>query len=446
MSNNQQQPNNRTAKLKPIPEYQHILDKLNQGTQAIFITGKAGTGKSVLIEQLVKALPNCLVTATTAMAATNIRGTTLHSLFGLKPNDIDPTKEFNRRKDKHQQLRAMEVLIIDEVSMLTPNIVDIIDNILQRSRNSTQPFGGLKVIFVGDLLQLPPIIGNEIKEFFYSIYNLPYFFVAEVFHKLPLYSIELTKVWRQQDGNFIELLNSIRTKNQNIFSAVKFINNECYKAKKPLISEQLHLVTTNKKAIEINNSKLSELGSDVMEFSCDIDGDIDAKKLGFAELLTLKKQAKVIFTKNTDDFYNGEQGEVVGFAKEYIKVKKASNGKIVKVYQETWEQYKTVYDKEKKQLTQEHLGSVSQFPLILGWAITVHKSQGMSLDNVVIDTKPAFTNGLVYVALSRCRTLTGISLLNKLSLNDIKADSNLIDWHQQFVTRLTISKSTDTIV
>ena len=437
MKNYKDKPTKSLATLQPIPEYDHILTKLEQGVQAVFITGKAGTGKSVLIKQLAKVLPNNLVTATTAMAATNIGGITLHSLFGLKPNNIDPAEKFKLRGDKFEQVRAIETLIVDEVSMLTANLLDIIDGILQSVHNSNYAFGGIQVIFVGDLLQLPPIISIETKEFYDSIYSSPYFFSAKVLQKIPLYSIELAKVYRQQERQFIELLNSIRIKDQQAFQAIKHINDTCYNLDKLTATEQLHLVTTNAKVAEINSSKLAKLKDDSMEFICDIDGDINAKDLGFAEVLTLKKHAKVIFTKNTEGFFNGEQGEVVGFCDGCIKVKKSTNNKVVKVYKETWEQYKPVFDKQQNKLTQEFLGSVSQFPLILGWAITVHKSQGMSLDNVVVDTRPAFTNALVYVALSRCRTLTGISLSNKLSYQDIRVDYNLLNWYANNVTKIT---------
>ncbi len=426
--------------IEVLPEYKFILKAIEEKCPAIFVTGKAGTGKSTLIRFLTSMIKRSVVVAPTAIAAMNVEGTTIHSFFGFPARTLNPDESFSPRKYLLPTVENMDVLIIDEVSMVSPDLVDCVSNSLMKVKDNNLPFGGVPVVFVGDILQLPPVVSDKsVGVYFTHRYDSFYFYSAEVFRKVNILPIELTKVFRQKDPDFIEMLDRIRT-NHNHRDSVARLNRECYLAKKERHSDALYLVPTNAAAKSINYNELEKLDPELFTFDAVYDGDLRAGHIRFPapDKLHIKVGATIIFVKNNKPFWlNGTIGEVVGIQEDSLNVKITETGNIVAVTKESWKKLRYSYNYADRKIEHEKIGTFTQFPLSLGWAITIHKSQGMTLDNVCIDLgRGSFCSGQTYVALSRCRTMKGISLEKPLAMSDVKADATVTAFYKKLGFKL----------
>ena len=423
------------AEIEVLPEYEFIREALKLGCPSIFVTGKAGTGKSTLIHWLYQNLEGCAVVAPTAIAAVNVQGDTIHSFFGLPPTHIDPDGQFNIKDKTRLVLENIRFLIIDEVSMVLPNIVDAMSNILKNVRRNELPFGGVPTIFVGDLLQLPPVVStNEETVYFSHRYRTHHFFSADVFREQQIIPVNLTKVRRQADAVFIDALNHIRI-NDNPRDSVALFNRRCFRDK----PEQekfigIYLVPTNQAAKQINSRELDALPDPLRVYEAHVTGHLPANKwkLTVPDRLELKVGAKVIFLKNKKpQWVNGDLGEVVGLEDNHIHVKKQGSDNVLIVAKETWHKFKYTYNYQTQKIEKEEIGSFEQLPVALGWAVTIHKSQGMTLEHLTLDLgSGAFCDGQLYVALSRARTIDGITLAKPISMNDLKVDVAVLEFYR----------------
>ena len=418
-----------------LPEYEFLLKAIAEKCPAIFVTGRAGTGKSTLIRFLTSKIKRSAVIAPTAIAAINVGGSTIHSFFGIPHRAVNPDESFSPHKHMVPVVENLDVLIIDEVSMVAPDLIDCISNSLIKIRGDSAPFGGVPLVFVGDLLQLPPVItDDEVGIYYTHRYESPYFFSAEVFKRVDILPIELRKVFRQKDMQFIEALDRIRT-NISHRDSVALLNRTCYRDKQQNDNPTLYLVPTNAAAKSINTDKLNSLDTKLITFDAIIEGNlrIGKTRLPAPDRLQIKEGARVIFLKNNKPMWlNGTLGEVMNIDNESIQVKIVETGNIVCVSRESWKKIRYRYNYETKTIGSEVTGSFTQFPLALGWAITIHKSQGMTLDSVRIDLgRGAFCSGQTYVALSRCRSLEGITLDQPISMGDVKADSAIVSFYRK---------------
>lgn len=418
-----------------LPEYEFVLEAVRQQCPAIFVTGRAGTGKSTLIRFLTQNIRNCAVVAPTALAAINVQGSTIHSFFSIPPRTVNPDEAFEPRRQIVPVIEVLGALVIDEVSMVPPNLIDCISNTLKRVRRDPRPFGGVPVIFVGDLLQLPPVVSDpEVAQFYTDRYLSPYFFSADVFNTTELIPIELTKVFRQTGREFVDMLDRIRF-NDNHREAVARINRDCYRDRQPSASPALFLVPTNAAAKSINTRNLDALETPLRTFDAIVEGRFDVQRDRFQapHRLEIKEGAQILFVKNNKPYWvNGTLGQVVQIEEDRLRIEINGTGNTVNVERAVWEKIQYEYDQEESRIESTVVGTFKQFPISLGWAITIHKSQGMTLDSVRIDLgRRAFCSGQTYVALSRCRTLDGISLDRPISMGDVKADEMILDFYRR---------------
>lgn len=421
-------------------EAKRAIDLIQQKDKNVFITGKAGTGKSTLLEY-IRMIPGhkMIVLAPTGIAAIHVKGETIHSFFKLKPGyELEEAKNMRMDSKRAKAYQAIQTILIDEISMVRADILDAIHVFLQRARKSDLAFGGVQMIFFGDLFQLPPVVTKEDKEAFYKNYTSPYFFSANVFRPQNLFTeafqmekVELTKIYRQKDEKFIHILNAIRenTASQEDLDFLNQRSNPYYTAPKHLSC--IHLMATNAKANSMNYDKLSEIANAPISFKANKNGKIGNLQPNDATI-TVKVAAQVMFINN--DFkkrwVNGTIGKVVShkkvFDEEIGKQVDAlevllENDKTVEVRPHTWELSK--YSFKEGKFMREQIGHFTQIPLKLAWAITIHKSQGKTFDNVVIDLGwGSFAHGQTYVALSRCTSLEGLVLKQDLRKSDIIVD------------------------
>jgi ATP-dependent DNA helicase PIF1 len=422
------------SEVEVLPEYQFILEAVKAGCPAIFVTGKAGTGKSTLIHWLRSQLDSCAVLAPTAVAAANVQGDTIHSFFGLPPRLIDPAEKHSTTTKVRLVLENIKCLVVDEVSMVLPNLVDTMSNILRSARGNSLPFGGVPVIFVGDLLQLPPVVSTPEESVYFSHrYPTPYFFSADIFKEQKIIPVVLTKVRRQADETFIDALNRIRL-NDDCRDAVAQFNRHCYRDKPSDSPAGVYLVPTNQAARTLNMRELDTLPEPVRLYEAEISGNVPTNrwKLPVSDRLELKVGAKTIFLKNRKPHWiNGDIGTVVELDDDLIHVRKDQSDNVVAVGRETWHKYKYAYDYQTRRVEAEVVGEFRQFPLALGWAITIHKSQGLTLDNLTLDLGGgAFAEGQTYVALSRSRTLDGIRLVRPIAMRDVRTDPVVLAFYR----------------
>jgi len=417
-----------------IPEYKKALELAVIGGSAVFVTGKAGTGKSTMIRYLASSLRECVILAPTAAAANNAGGDTIHSFFALPARHIDSGEKLRLNPKSKAVAQQMHTLIIDEASMVTPNIVDAMDIMLRRTRKRDEPFGGVSVVFVGDLLQLPPVIStHEERQYFTERYKTHFFYSADVFDELDITPVHLTRVRRQEDSGFIEALGWVR-EGVNMAAALKYFNQSCLKSHTDL-NNPMWLVATNAAAHSINSRRLSQLDGQTKGFEAKVNGDTPAEKwrLSVPEKLELKVGAKVVFLRNNrpKGWINGDTGVVISMGSDTMLVRSDISGEALEVSRMSWERYAYTYDEKTKKIDKEVIGSFEQFPVSLGWAVTIHKSQGMTLESAVIDLgSGAFSDGQTYVALSRCRTVDGMRLARNLTERDIRANKEALEFYE----------------
>lgn len=435
---------------------QYVLDFVNQTHRSIFLTGKAGTGKTTLLHQIIASTyKNVMVAAPTGIAALNAKGVTLHSLFQLpiatfvpstavdislaeNMNVVTPKTLMQRQKMnayKRRTLRKLELLIIDEVSMLRADTLDMINTVLKSVRGSSAPFGGVQVLFIGDLLQLPPVVKPQEWELLQRYYKGIFFFHSKVIEENPPLYLELEKVYRQSDTNFVKILNHLRNNE---------ISKEDMQALQPYIRPSFRpqhndgyitLTTHNYKADQINAAAFASIKGKEFHYQAQVKGDFPEYLYPLDVQLSLKVGAQVMFVKNDLEvpkcYYNGKIGEVVYLSEEEIRVKLADEDTVIEVSTYEWENVRYKSKSESEEIEQEVLGTFIQYPLRLAWAITVHKSQGLTFDKAVIDLEDVFTSGQAYVALSRLRSLDGLVLLSPFQDKELHTSSDIINYATQ---------------
>jgi len=408
------------------PIAQEALKLMTKSRENIYITGDAGTGKSTLLKYFLENTDKKVaVLAPTGMAAINVGGETIHSFcrFNTDPGWklIEEGKIHKLRDSK--RIKSINTLIIDEISMVRSDMLDCLDKFFRLNKEKPRiPFGGVQVIFFGDHFQLPPVLRNTEKDEFKAKYKTEYFFGAHSFKDLNLRFIKLTQNYRQSELEFIKLLNYLRYGVANP-ELINWINNKFLK--KEILTETLPITITtiNKDASYINSNELSKLAGDELDYRAIITGSFTEELYPTEKYLSLKVGAQVMFIKNDPDkrWVNGTIGVVESLEKENILVKVKKE--IIAVDFATWEAHKYRYDEEKLEMVREVVGSFTQYPLKLAWAVTIHKSQGQTFDNCIIDMGyGAFIFGQTYVAFSRSRTLAGVYLTKPLKITDIKAD------------------------
>lgn len=423
-------------------EFRHALDIIENTRRHLFITGKAGTGKSTLLDYCKEnSKKNLVILAPTGVAALNVKGQTVHRFFGFPINisvEKITSKQFMPRAKRIY--KNLETLIIDEASMLRADLLDSIDAFLRLyGPEYDVPFGGVQLVLVGDLYQLPPVISAQEQAFFKEKYATPYFFSAEVFRRIPLLVVELQKIYRQKDSDFIELLSRFRSNSINEADITK-LNSRLNQEHRltGLSTFEIYLTTTNKQAEEINQSRLEKLDGINYTSSAVVDGSFNEDYYPTAEVLYFKIGAQIMFLNNDtkNRWVNGSLGYIEKINLENGKVKHLSvrlhhNQKLVEVFPYAWEIYK--YTLEGKEIISEVIGSFAQYPFRLAWAVTIHKSQGKTFDNVVLDIgRGTFAAGQLYVALSRCTSFEGLHLSQPIKRQHIMTDYRIFDFMSRY--------------
>lgn len=399
----------------------------------VFLTGKAGTGKTTFLKEVMKnSAKTAVVVAPTGVAAINAGGVTIHSFFQLSPAPYIPGAEtrdkFNFSKQKLRIIRSLDLLVIDEISMVRSDLLDAIDNALRRYRRDQRPFGGVQLLMIGDLQQLAPVVTPADEAVLRSHYHTPYFFGSHALAETPYVTIRLEKVFRQQNERFVELLNHVR-------------DNALDQADRQLLASRLkpafvpddtegyiRLTTHNHSADSYNEARLGQLATPRVVFNAKIKGTFPDVSYPTAEALVLKQGAQVMFIKNDPtghEYYNGLIGRIVSVAPGRVLVQVPGRVKPIEVEPQTWENARYIINESNNTVETEVLGTFTQIPLRLAWAITIHKSQGLTFDKVIIDAGASFAPGQVYVALSRCRSLEGLVLSTPLQEDSLRPDSEV---------------------
>lgn len=440
-------------------EFQDALNLIQYTRQSVFLTGKAGTGKSTFLRYICEhTKKKHVVLAPTGIAAINAGGSTLHSFFKLPfypllPDNPDFSLQrgrihefFKYTKPHRKLLEELELIIIDEISMVRADIIDAVDRILRvYSRNLREPFGGKQILLVGDVFQLEPVVKGDEREILNRFYPTPYFFSARVFNQIDLVSIELQKVYRQTDATFVGVLDHIR--NNTVGATDLQLLNIRYgtQIEESEADMYITLATRRDNVDHINDKKLAELPGEPVTFSGEITGDFPESSLPTSQELVLKPGAQIIFIKNDFDrrWVNGTIGIISGFDpfEETLYVI-TDDGKECDVKRESWRNIRYKYNEEKKQIEEEELGTFTQYPIRLAWAITIHKSQGLTFSRAVIDfTGGVFAGGQAYVALSRCTSLEGIQLKKPVSRADVFVRPEIIGFAERFNNRQAIDRA-----
>ncbi len=428
--------------MQDVSYFYHLAREFAVSTnRSIFLTGKAGTGKTTFLHKLKKETKKQMaIVAPTGVAAINAGGTTMHSFFQLPFTPFIPTVEGRKElieKIKMQGFRRkviqeLELLVIDEISMVRADVLDAVDTILRHIRyKHTEPFGGVQVIFIGDMFQLPPVAVDEEWRLLAPYYQSPYFFHSQVIaQQQPVY-IELDKIFRQTNADFIRVLNEIRNNNlsNNGLSLLQSRYNPLFVP--PKDDTYITLTTHNYKADRINAEELRSLKGKIYKFEAEIKGDFPEKSFPTDKELELKTGAKVMFIKNDTEtprrFFNGKIGMIDSIEDDLISIKCPGEDNPIELGKMVWENIRYSTNESTKQIEENTLGTFVQYPLRLAWAITIHKSQGLTFDKAVIDAGDAFASGQVYVALSRCRSLEGMVLWSKINPYSIENDRQIVE-------------------
>jgi hypothetical protein len=433
-----------TFQLEINEQFDLAFGFVTETAESVFLTGKAGTGKTTFLKYLKEhCSKNIVVAAPTGVAAINAGGVTLHSLFQLPFHPFLPTKasrdellsKIRINKTRQQLLRKMEILVIDEISMVRADTLDAVDSILRSVRRNHQtPFGGVQLLCIGDLFQLKPVAKNEEWRLLSDYYASPFFFDSLVIKEQMPLLIELDKIYRQKEDSFVRLLNKVRN---NAMDAEDFqqLNDRFHPGFQPLQSENFITLTShNSQADQINSRELAKLTGNLFTYNAEIEGDFPEHVFPAESPLQLKEGAQVMFLKNDTiykRYFNGKIGRIKSLEDDYVLVE--TDGDLINVGRETWENTRYTVNRSDGKLEQEVLGTFSQIPLRLAWAITIHKSQGLTFDKLMIDGSAAFASGQVYVALSRCTSLEGIVLLSRLHPQVLFNNDHVVKGQQSLI-------------
>lgn len=424
------------------PDLQLAFDFVQYTNRNIFLTGRAGTGKTTFLHNLKKSSPKrMIVLAPTGVAAINAGGVTIHSFFQLPFHPFIPalyvngqsngqagqgTQSFKMSREKINIMKSLDLLVIDEISMVRADLLDAVDSVLRRYKNRSLPFGGVQLLMIGDIQQLAPVVKDEDREILDQYYDTAFFFGSLALRSTNYITIELKHIYRQRDQNFISLLNKIRD-NQLDEAAIKELDKR-YDPDFDSDSNEgfITLTTHNAQAQSINDTKLEKLPGKEHSFKATIKDDFPEYSYPTAQTLILKEGAQVMFVKNDPSaeklFFNGKIGKIISFEDEQIVVKCPEDEDPITVERAEWKNMKYSIDEATKEIQETEIGSFTQYPLKLAWAITIHKSQGLTFDKAIIDAGAAFAHGQVYVALSRCRTLEGLVLSSQVTRRGIIND------------------------
>ena len=418
----------------------------------MFLTGKAGTGKTTFLKELKRRSPKrMVVTAPTGIAAINAEGMTLHSFFQLPFAPYIPDTVFNAGKDAYRYrfskekiriIRSIDLLVIDEISMVRADLLDAVDSVLRRYRSSHLPFGGVQLLMIGDLQQLAPVVKAEEWELLSKHYDTPYFFSSRALAETQYATIELKQTYRQTDAHFLNLLNRVRTNTAD--RRVLEELNRRYKPKfvPPAEERYIRLTTHNILAQNINERELGKIDRPTFVFNAVITGKFPEYSYPTDETLTLKQGAQIMFVKNDRSpekrYFNGMIGEITAIDEKGFYVRSKDYPEEIRVEQEQWDNSRYTLNEKTMEITEEIEGTFSQFPVRLAWAITIHKSQGLTFSHAIIDAHDSFAHGQVYVALSRCRTLEGMVLSTPLGSGAIICD-NTVERYTSGIERRTPS-------
>lgn len=424
---------------------------VNNTQVSIFLTGKAGTGKTTFLRQIMShATKRCVVVAPTGVAAINAGGATIHSFFQIAPSLFLPDvpelvnensmrrqqdekggrqQRYTMRKNKIKLIRSLDLLVIDEISMVRADLLDAVDDTLRRVRHSDKPFGGVQLLMIGDVQQLPPVVTDTEAPLLHRVYPSAFFFHSKALQHIHYITIQLTKIYRQQDTNFITLLNKVR-EGQFDDDALRLLNSRLIPNFEPQKGEDyIRLVTHNHQADRFNQAKLDELKGRMFTFSAQITGNFPQSSMPTEQQLQLKVGAQVMFVKNDGSghrYYNGKLARVEAIDKDEGISVIDNGGNHIAVEQEVWVNYRYDLDEATGNIEQKEDGTFVQYPIKTAWAITIHKAQGLTFNRVIIDAQAAFAYGQVYVALSRCRTLQGLVLTSPIGKKNV-FDSREID-------------------
>ena len=416
-------------------EFKSAFDLMENTKECLFITGKAGTGKSTLLKYFkANTGKKIIVLAPTGVAAINIGGQTVHSFFRLPPKIIQ--KDAIKRLKNKSLVENLDMVIIDEVSMVRADLMDGIDYALRINRGKMKtPFGGVQMVFFGDLFQLSPVVENEARQLLEELYATPYFFSAKVFDDCHIRSIELSNIYRQKDSSFMELLNRVRNK-EYTEEDLDLLNNRVQNGS--VVSKKdstVILTTTNSLANTINKDRLSKLPGKEIVYEAVATGKFDVSAYPTDTSLRLKKGAQVILIRNdpAKQWVNGTLAKVIALSDDSIVVD--INGRVCDVPIVKWQKIEYSYNEDEDKIEDEVVGAFAQYPIKLAWAITIHKSQGQTFEKVIIDLGyGAFTHGQLYVALSRCTCLDGIRLKRPVTQSDIIFDERIYDIKDRFAS------------
>ncbi|MFW0718412.1 HRDC domain-containing protein [Pedobacter sp. N23S346] len=429
---------------------QLILDFIKSTNQPIFLTGKAGTGKTTLLRKIKETTAkNFAVVAPTAVAAINAGGVTIHSFFQMPFGPIIPiqqsgeaAKDLKYSEDKIKLLKCLELLVIDEISMVRADMLDFIDYTLKNVKASNLPFGGVQVLMIGDLYQLSPIAHDAwhiLKDYYLS----PYFFDSLILKQISLVTFELEKVYRQSDPLFLDILNKIRE--NTLTPALLDQLNEHYD---PTLADAwkedyITLTTHNNLVGQINTECLEKLAGQTHAFQAKITGDFPKDAYPVDDVLHLKVGAQVMFIKNDSSgkrlYYNGKAAKVVGIENDRVRVQFLDDSQAFEVEREEWQNVKYALDQEENKINETNTGTFAQYPFKLAWAITIHKSQGLTFEKAIVDISSSFTHGQAYVALSRCKSLEGLLLKSPVKMENIMTDKRIIAFTADAVSRKPVT-------